>query len=275
MTDPTAPEPLAPDVVDELLSALADGAFDDAARDLGFTPGDARARLAATPGADARAEALRDASARLAEEPALDETTRRRFVTNATLPAREAARSRRKQYLTTGAGIAAAIVVVLGLIGVTVSSSRSGDDASNSAGGGKAVSDAPSANTGASGINDSEQLRRYVQRIERRRSSPDRALQGGEAASASTTTPAEAPAAGGALDESTRSSAQSYKSAQDCVATISKGLGLTTVPISLEGTRYRGRTAVVAVFAQSDRNVGVLYDGRDCRILITSSEFTK
>jgi hypothetical protein len=278
MTDPTAPEPLAPDVVDELLSALADGEFDAAARDLGFTPEDARARLAATPGADARAEALRDASARFAEEPTLDELARRRLVTNATLPALEATRARRKHALATGAGIAAALVVVLGLIGAMVSSSRSGDDASSAAGGAKSAVDDSAANTEASGINDSEQLRRYVQRVEeRRRGLLDNSAKGDAAGSASSTTPAaaEAPAAGGeSSSDATRSGAQAYSS-QDCVAAISKGLDLTTVPISLEGTRYRGRPAVVAVFSQAGRNVGVLYNRADCRVLITSSEIAK
>ena len=54
-------EPLEPDVVDELWSAELDGEFDAAAADLGLSADAARARLAATPGANARRQTLEQA----------------------------------------------------------------------------------------------------------------------------------------------------------------------------------------------------------------------
>ena len=68
-----APLPLAPELVDELLSAELDGEFDAAAVDLGMPPATARERLAATPGVEERRAALRAASAAVADTPALDE----------------------------------------------------------------------------------------------------------------------------------------------------------------------------------------------------------
>ena len=79
-TEPTGPTgPVAPldaDTVDELLSAELDGEFDAAARDVGLSVTDARARLDATPGARERRsalaaarDALRDAGRRASGRP--------------------------------------------------------------------------------------------------------------------------------------------------------------------------------------------------------------
>src|SRR5207244_5980554 len=66
--------PLTADQVDELLSADLDGEFDDAARDLGLDPADARARLAnEVRGVDDRRAALAAARDALAEAPAVDD----------------------------------------------------------------------------------------------------------------------------------------------------------------------------------------------------------
>ena len=74
MTD--SPDPLAPDVVDELLSAELDGEFDAAAADHDLDPAAARARLEATPGIDERRTALAAARAALAVTPVADDVRR-------------------------------------------------------------------------------------------------------------------------------------------------------------------------------------------------------
>src|SRR6185437_16241268 len=95
------PRPLANDVVDELLSALADDEFDAAAADAGMSPDEARARLAATPGVAQRSQAI------------------------------EAARAKRRvgQWLLSAAGVAAAIAIVFALLALP---GRNGDDDSSS-----------------------------------------------------------------------------------------------------------------------------------------------
>src|SRR5690348_15301199 len=128
-------EPLPPDVVDELSSALVDDEFDAAARDLGFDPAEARARLDATPGAAERLRALERARDALADAPELD-TLRagrmvRRAVDEAARPAPLRSRQRTRWVVVSSVvAVAAAIVVALVFVGGSWSSSSKNSSAS-------------------------------------------------------------------------------------------------------------------------------------------------
>jgi hypothetical protein len=114
--------PLSPEHVDELLSAELDGEFDAAAVDLGFEPAQAAALLAATEGVDVRRRQLGAARDLLADVPELDELTSARLQTAAASAATESddelSRARRRRAWTRVAGIAAALVAVLGIAAI-------------------------------------------------------------------------------------------------------------------------------------------------------------
>src|SRR5262245_5779212 len=147
MTPPTdAPNgPLAADVVDELLSAELDGAFDAAARDHGFAPAVARARLAATPGVDARRTALETARAALTQTPTpLGADARSALLAAIPTPGDELAarRARRRPRRFAGIAVAAAAIALVVGLAVSVVSTSNGDDDDASAGGGSAATSA-------------------------------------------------------------------------------------------------------------------------------------
>ena len=116
-------QPLTADQVDELLSADLDGEFDDAARDLGLDPADARARLAnEVRGVDDRRAALAAARDALAEAPAVDDLLAARVRAKAMKAAasahgdQQADRARRSRRLyAVAASLAAAIAIVAGI----------------------------------------------------------------------------------------------------------------------------------------------------------------
>jgi hypothetical protein len=114
--------PFEPDRLDELLSAALDGEFDAAARDLGLSVYEASARLRASPGADARRDALASARELLAESPALDELLAARLRAKALRASEEvsAARAndrklRRNRLLLRAGGVAATIAAVVAI----------------------------------------------------------------------------------------------------------------------------------------------------------------
>jgi hypothetical protein len=119
MTD--LPLPLSPDQIDELLSADIDGEFDAAAVDLGLDPADARARLAATAGVSERRAALSQVHDLVAAVPELDELTAARVRSRAieeSAGARADAQRRRHRGRRLGivGGIAAAFLLVVGVV---------------------------------------------------------------------------------------------------------------------------------------------------------------
>ncbi len=137
-------EPLSPELVDELLSAELDGAFDAAAREHGYAPAIARELLAGIPGVAVRRDALAAARAATAVTPlaaperdALLAGARRAAHVDALADARAARRPRLAKY----AAVAAALLVVVGL-GVAVAnvSNGGGGDDSRAASGGASVS---------------------------------------------------------------------------------------------------------------------------------------
>ena|SRR5690349_16564543 len=145
--------PLSGDQVDELLSAELDGEFDAAAADAGLTPDDARRRLDATPGVEARRNALAAARDQLAAVPELDELMEARLRAKAVKAAAEehasidTARSRRRyRALSAVAGIAAALALVAG---VAVLMNKGGSSAKESSS--ASAAGPPTTTSGAAG----------------------------------------------------------------------------------------------------------------------------
>jgi hypothetical protein len=139
-------EPLSPELVDELLSAELDGAFDAAAREHGYAPAIARELLDRTPGVAERRDALAAARDAIAVTP-LAAADRDALVAGALRAARvddlAAARAARRPRLARYIAVAAALLVVVGL-GVAVAnvSSGEGDHDSSSASGARATTSA-------------------------------------------------------------------------------------------------------------------------------------
>jgi hypothetical protein len=120
MTD--TPRPIDPEHVDELLSADLDGELADAAADFGYDADDVRAQLATDAELRARRDALDNARRELAVVTPLDEVTAARLRNAAREELRPAKRTR--LYAISG-GIAAALVLVVGLVAVASKHSSS------------------------------------------------------------------------------------------------------------------------------------------------------
>lgn len=118
----TTPEPFTPDAVDELLSAELDGDLDGAARALGLSESEARARLAATPGIDARRLALTRARDLIAARPSFELPDADRLIRAAMarddlalVRERRGRRERQWRVLVAAGSVAAAVAVVVGV----------------------------------------------------------------------------------------------------------------------------------------------------------------
>jgi hypothetical protein len=264
------PEPLAPDVVDELLSALVDGEFDAAAVDAGMTPDEARARLAATPGVAERTRALEAARAELANVPPLDAVTRRRLVHRA-LPAEyHEDRNRVGRWLLGTAGAAAAIALVFALL--TLPAHDDGGDASSS-GAGKALDSAatttsPRAPSSGARVEDERALQGYVAAS---RANNFQAAPSAPADEPATSAPPEA-----ANNATTQSQDKALRSAAlaaspRCTATIVDEFGLADARVAqtTAGT-HAGKPAIVVIFTRDNGVLGFLYDPATCKVLIST-----
>ncbi|MCU1430091.1 MAG: hypothetical protein JWL83_4091 [Actinomycetia bacterium] len=273
MTD-TPLDPLAPEAVDELLSARADGEFDAAARDLGMTPLDAQARLDATPGARERERALVAARDAIADAPPLDDVTRRRLVQRAAapvVPARVLGARRSGRWLVPAGGIAAAIALVIGVVALA-HSSGSGAKASSA----NASATAPTQHvTEASGqINSAADLRRFVRglpdSVNRSATAPLQSENYGAAP-----TPTTHAAVGGLSAKTQASGTTNAKPNRDealrvdCPATLAKQLHATSPVLATRTVRSQGTRAVVVLFVKDKRTLAVLYDPKTCVPLIT------
>jgi hypothetical protein len=262
------PEPLAADTVDELLSADLDGAFDAAARDLGMTPADARARLGATPGAAARAAALaaaRDAAS-VAPDP-LDDLARRRLLDAARAQARPAPAARRSnryaQRIVAAGGAVVAVAALIALLFVVVPrGGGGGDDAASSGTAARNAENDLAARPNApvdSDIRSTAELRAYVAQL---LASGSPAPSAG-AASGSTTVPSEA--------QNTKS-AREYASAADavaCVPELRAKLQQTGAPRATAAITYQGAPAKLAVFRDDGQTLAVVYVQDGCRVLVS------
>jgi hypothetical protein len=294
MTDPGTPEPLAPDVVDELLSARADGQFDAAARDLGFTPAEAQARLDATPGSAERARALDEARGLVADVAPLDEVTQWRMIGAASEFAplaelRRDSRRRRASRLASkvlaGAGIAAAAAAVVALLAIPLSNGGRDDDASSAGDAATAEFDTGAGTTAAANaapppprvVEDEQALRAYARALAQQHGArSDGSSFGPSGEGAPSTDRQQQEAADGITSGSANAQLerQAQEAARTCISDLARGLDVEPDPLTWSQVRHRGAPAFVVVFANRDRNgvTAVLYR-EDCEILISATQF--
>jgi hypothetical protein len=266
------PEPLSPDLVDELLSAELDDEFDAAARELGLEPATARARLAATPGVEQRRAALARAQAFVAsdEGDALDDVTRRRLVSRALdgAPplAHHTAHHRARTWTVRAGALAGAAAALVGVI-VLLGHSGGGEGAKSS---GAAIAAAPAtppttvappaanhsfaaAGSGASSVDSGAQLNQFVQGL----------LHSKYLATPSAKATA-APSENGPLQ---RSDSPGTTVAPTCAGRISQVVEIHSSPIATASVTYKGQPARLAVFNTEFGPLAVVYDPSKCTVL--------
>jgi hypothetical protein len=280
----TPAEPLPAEVVDELLSADLDGAFDEAARDHGLTTATARALLDRTPGSAERRAALADARRASAVPPLGDETrdlllARARDAGDDELTARRSRRSRsRTRVAATIAAAAAAVALVVG-IGASITSTRDADNddigaASDARGTSESLENerdetaatplppagavAPTYDFGT--LTDAQQLRSSVEGALRvlvpqafgQRLAPDAGA------------PAPRRSASANADAAPLTS-------DPCVGTRAAALGAGPPPVARGPVVYAGTPAEVLVFADGDHYVAAVVNdaGGRCELLVT------
>ncbi len=275
-------DPLPPDIVDELISARIDGEFERAARELELDPLDASARLEATPGVAERTRALEAARDAIAASVDLDELSRRRLVEHALteaagakapeFPRRAApARRDRRSWLVAGGAVAAAAAVIVGLVAILHDGGSQNAKSSTAAAGNTQTTIAP-----PNEIDNADQLRSYVESLiagnqlnapaaapqspASTAATPPEALGQGRAGTATTTVPAGNPAA---------ANGSTKQLAADCPATLGRQLRATSGPLAVRSVRHQGRRAEVAVYAQGEHTLAVVYDRNDCVPLIS------
>jgi hypothetical protein len=140
--------------LDELLSADIDGELDAAARDLGITMDEARARMRAHPDAAGRRRALVAARDELAQAPEIDELVAQRLRAKAIRAAETEHRDRaderrqRRRVLVGLSAAAAAIVAVAG-IAVGLNAHHGSESASSKATGAPVIEAGPGSSTTA------------------------------------------------------------------------------------------------------------------------------
>jgi hypothetical protein len=277
-------QPLSRDDVDLLLSADLDGDLDAAAADLDLSPSEARDRLAATPGADARRAALaraRDESA--TPVAALSDEQRAALVSNAlgvtgighstsddltarrdaTHDARRALTVRRARVASLVAA-AAAVIVVLGVVAVM---SGSGDDRDDSGSALAPTERAPDDDLPYLGdISEPEQLRAALER-------------GVDGAAAPTSGAESAP---GAEDESANSDTTDQQASGDanatrlsaaavdpCLIEVAQTYADGAEPVTVASARYNGALAAVAVFEIDGRELAIVFAPGTCEPLLS------
>jgi hypothetical protein len=276
-------QPLSRDDVDLLLSADLDGDLEAAAADLGLSPSEARDRLAATPGADARRAALaraRDESA--IPVAALSDEQRAALVSNAlgaaigpstsddltarrdaTSDARRARTVRRARVASLVAA-AAAVIVVLGVVAVM---SGSDDDPKDSGSALAPTERAPDDDLPYLGdISEPEQLRAALER-------------GVDGAAAPTSGAESAPAA---EDESANSDTTDRQASGDanatrlsaaavdpCLVEVAQTYADGAEPVTVASARYNGALAAVAVFEIDGRELAIVFAPGTCEPLLS------
>jgi hypothetical protein len=285
MNEPTTP--LASDVVDELLSAELDGEFDRAAEDLGLDPEVARARLAVTPGVVARRAALLQARTVIAAAPEMDELLEQRLVSKALRTSEQAvatqghavAERRRRLWLATG-GIAAAVLLVVGLVVALNGSGRSDND--QSAGGAlregtpesaadtpvptsgsDAAADAATSDVNLGDVSDPSALRQKV--LDALAVDAQRRAASGGANASTTAPPALRAPTKGPLDgnETFTSAVPTPTTCRDAIAAIAPD----AAPLLVGQGTVANQPVGVFVFVQPEGGRFVLVMTPDCRVL--------
>jgi hypothetical protein len=262
-------DPLPPELLDELLSADLDGELAPAAADHGLHEHEARARIEATAGADARRAALASARRAIATEgiAVLDDVTRRRLLQQVrAAPAPERTGDTRpiplapRRRLRTALGAAAAVLVVAGL-GTVIVTAGGGDD-----------DDTATADT-AAGLMEAERgIAGPLAPLPGDLSDPGvlrGALEGAAAVEAEPPSALGSEPAADSTDEITDGGAPtataSAEQAAACAETFTRDYGGAVD--QLRGGVHGDTPAVVVLATIGDARVAVVYDAATCRQL--------
>jgi hypothetical protein len=270
----TDPEPLSPDVVDELLSAELDGEFDAAALELGLDPATAHARLAATRGSEERRVALANARAFVASDPgdALDDVTRRRLVSRAldlavvhqTEPHPAGKWITRLGVWVAAAAALAGVIVLLGHLGSSNSAKDSTARVAAPASASSTVAPKAVENSSAPGavasVDSSAQLTQFVQRLLQ---SKQPAPQKEAGVSATPTTRS--------IDRQSeldaRQKDEAFAPAGTCADRVAQALKAGSSPIASAALRYHGAPASLVVFRTAKGSLAVVYNPSTCTVV--------
>jgi hypothetical protein len=269
MTD--TPVPLTDEQRDELLSADLDGEFDTAARDLGFEPDVARARLDATPGVAERRAALAGARDLLADVPTHDELALARMRTKATREAdaaHERDRTRRRsRWLTTVGSVAAAIVLVVG-IGLALGKTGGSSSKSSASSAGRAVDSPVASVPGQSSMYDAAPTPRALADTI---NNDLRRAGAGKSASSNLSNDAAAASPATSLKElgngKTPSSRSASTGAQACAEEANVFAATTNPPVSYGSATVAGEPVLYAVYREGNAEVIVILTP-ECGLLL-------
>lgn len=262
--------PLPADLVDELLSAELDGELDGAADDLGVAIEVLRAALAATPGVDARrAELTRAQQVSVAHHLELGDLERERLVRAGRAGAGTAPRRARLGFVLGAVASAAAIAIVVALVGRGSSSRNDSKSASAptyaaSRPDGSAQSRAGSLYDFGAIASDTE-LRAAVERA------TATARSAAPVDQTTTTSKAEVATNGPGTAASSAPSTTTDRAslAARCIAGLPSPPGTRDVELLGFGT-YQGRPVAVARGVAADQLVIWAYTIDGCRVVVTA-----
>ena len=279
----TPHEPLTPDVVDALLSAQLDGDLDGAAAELGLGESEARSRLAATPGIDARRESLARARDLIAARPPLDAAVEDRLVAAATarddlsfVRERRGRRQHQWRVLVAAGSVAAAIAVVVGLStmqkGTSSKAASTGASAKSQSSAADAVVPPAQLHRGFDfgDVTREAALRAPARRLLSKLANADNALRGTKSTdkvlAPATTRAGDAtnnpsPAAQGASGEF------STLSPPVCSGSIRQRYHLDTAPVIVGSGTYSGRPVVILIFEGGRGPVAYVVSAADCSLV--------
>jgi hypothetical protein len=250
---------------DEAVSALLDGELDAFAADHGTTETEARSRLEAWPGFEARRRAFADARQAVATPaPALDDVMRRRLVRTAVDAApTPAAASRSRVWTVVGAAAAALLVVV----GIGLAINVSGDDSSRSSDSASSAGVAPDLHGDIGDVGDlsgPDALRAVL--TGKRDAKTAESGAGGADSSGGATSDQSGDAPAPALNESQARASASALPPDQCAAKLAG-----TRPVTFVGTgTYRGIPVTVIGLTEGGRVIAFLVPSNDCTNVLTS-----
>lgn len=261
------PDPLPPDLLDELLSADLDGELGDAAAALGLDERAARARIDATPGAASRREALAQARQAIADV-VLDDLDRKRLLRAVTVarsaspPARRAGAGSR---WWVAAGVAAALLGVVGIVGAVVTAGG-GDRDDATATGDRAEATAGIDVTPLPGdVSDPDTLRSLL-RTPTEGSGDASVLDATGATGAMEAVPGgTGPQPPPAATQAAEAPAASSEQAAACAAAFQRDYG--AVAEQTYTARHGDTPAVVVLGTLGSSRVAVVYDAATCALL--------
>jgi hypothetical protein len=274
----TPAEFLDPDAVDALLSADLDGELADAAADLGLDEAEARERLAATPGVDARRIVLTRARDLLASPPAMPAAVEERLVAAATVPndlavardRRRRAQSTRRVAVAIGS-VAAAIAVVVGIANIRPSTSSS-SKAASAALTPTTSAHAPVESSGATGSGAGSVDFGDVTHASALRATARSKLAERKTVQPATTQPGAVDVAGGAGNTQAdgakaTSSTKEFAASDSCLAAIRRRERLTTAPTLVGTGIVDGSPVQIFVFDEAGTSVAYVVRPGGCTLV--------